>query len=288
VRPQAGARYLASATGADELVWLTDGAIDVEVEALPPGERFRVLIGGAEVEVRGTAFTVTARAAHLTGVTVARGRVDVRPETGAAIVLGAGQAWHPAIATAAPLAVARVPVPVPPPAPHRPVGSAVPSRVAAPRASAASPHDALAPPSPSLAPAGGAPRAPEELSYDRAWEALRANQFAQAAGGFARVLLLAPDSPLVEDASFWHAVALARGKRSAEALSAFRDFLDTYGRSARAGEASAMLGWILVDARDYDEAGRRFRAAVGDGNPAVARSARAGLDALAAHAAPRP
>jgi TolA-binding protein len=124
-------------------------------------------------------------------------------------------------------------------------------------------------------------RATEEVSYDQAWEAMRANDFARAANGFSRVLLLAPDGPLVEDASFWHAVALARAKRSAEALSAFRDFLDSYAGSVRAGEASAMLGWILVDARDYDEAARRFRAAAGDAQASVRDSAQAGLAALA-------
>lgn len=143
----------------------------------------------------------------------------------------------------------------------------------------AAPPSAASPPKP----ADDAARTPAELSYDQAWEALRANNFARAASGFSRVLLLAPDSPLVEDASFWHAVALARGKRSAEALSAFRDFLDSYATSARAGEASAMLGWILIDARDYDEAARRFRAAVGDASAAIRASAQAGLDALAQH-----
>jgi len=66
---------------------------------------------------------------------------------------------------------------------------------------------------------------------------------------YAGVRTLAPDSALVEDASFWRAVALARGKRIADALSAFREFLDGYARSARAGEASAALDWLLVDAR---------------------------------------
>jgi len=57
-----------------------------------------------------------------------------------------------------------------------------------------------------------------------------------------------------------------------------------HATSARAGQASAMLGWILSDARAYDEAARRFRAAVGDASPAVRSSAQAGFDALARHA----
>jgi len=306
VHPHPGARYLATASGPDEVVRLTDGAIDVEVEPLSPGERFRVVVGGAEIEVRGTAFTVIASDEHLLGVTVARGRVDVRPVIGAPAVLGAGQSWHAtlaavvapsspplsspsslpssspsvSVAPASPPHRAAVFVPAPPPVPaprarHAAVlASPHPAEQVTP--GEASPTSA----SPQAKPAGDTTRTPEELSYDQAWEALRANNFARAASGFSRVLLLAPDSPLVEDASFWHAVALARGKRSAEALSAFRDFLDTYARSARAGEANAMLGWILIDARAYDEAARRFRAAVGDASAAVRTSAQAGLDAL--------
>jgi hypothetical protein len=42
-----------------------------------------------------------------------------------------------------------------------------------------------------------------------------------------------------------------------------------------------MLGWLLIDARDFDQAARRFTAAAGDPSPAVRSSAGAGLDALA-------
>jgi hypothetical protein len=42
-----------------------------------------------------------------------------------------------------------------------------------------------------------------------------------------------------------------------------------------------MLGWLLIDARSYDEAAQRFAIAARDVNPAVRHSALAGLDALA-------
>jgi hypothetical protein len=60
------------------------------------------------------------------------------------------------------------------------------------------------------------------------------------------------------DAAFWTAVALARGGRSADAIAAFRNMLGGYPNSPRAGEASAMLGWLLVDAHQLDEAAKRF------------------------------
>jgi len=313
LRPHTGARYVVSSVGPDEVIRLSDGALDIEVEPLHAGERFRVMVGTAELEVRGTAFHVTASAERLVEVTVARGRVDLTPDRGAPSTLAAGQAWHADVAERAPSlrsspassaaierrdpepsAVHREPLAErrdrepserrEPPAARRDREPSAERREppAARRDREPSPS-AIAPAErrdrdPSPPPA---PRAAEELAYDDAWTALRTGDFARAAGGFARVVLLAPDSPLVEDASFWRAVALARGKRSAEAVSAFRDFLDGFARSPRAGEASAMLGWLLIDARALDEAARRFTAASADPDPKVRDSARAGLDALA-------
>lgn len=274
VRPHPGARYFLGSIGPDEIVRLGDGVIDVEVEPLHPGERFRVLVGAAELEVRGTAFTVTARDERLVEVAVARGRVDL---TSAAVSasLTAGQSWHAAVAVSPPPPPQSPPVHAPPPRPHR--------VAAAPHHGAESPPAVPAPvPPPAPAPVPPPPaRSSAEVSYDDAWMALRTGDFPHAASGFARVVLLAPDSPLAEDASFWRAVALARDKRKPEAISAFHDFLDGYARSARAGEASAMLGWLLVDTHAYDEAARRFAAATGDASAEVRGSAQAGLDALA-------
>jgi TolA-binding protein len=87
-------------------------------------------------------------------------------------------------------------------------------------------------------------------------------------------------SKVAEDASYWQSVALARAGQSAKAARAFESFLGAYPRSTRAGEASAMLGWILFDARDYQGAARRFRAAIQDPSARVRRSASDGLNAL--------
>ena len=93
------------------------------------------------------------------------------------------------------------------------------------------------------------------------------------------MLIVAPDAKLAEDAAFWYAVALARGRHGGQAITAFRDFLDAHPQSPRAGEASAMLGWLLLDAGERAEAARRFRAAADDASTAVRDSARSGLDA---------
>jgi TolA-binding protein len=336
VHPHPGARYAASSPSPDEVVQLTDGVIDVDVDPLRPGERFRVIVGDAELEVHGTTFTVSASDQHLTEVSVSRGRVDLRSRSSTPATLTAGESWRARPAAVVVEASPSQPVPQapsaslqrspasvrppspPPPPQARPLAIAPsPSPPRTPHAAPLRPHRGAGPamphdaePAVSSHPASSAPlmdaptaaersvaergaaergipargdggRTAEELSYDQAWDALRANNFGRAASGFGRVVLLAPDGPLVEDASFWRAVALARGQRSAEALSALRDFLDSYGASPRAGEVSAMLGWMLIDARAYDEAARRFATAVRDASPAVRRSAKAGLDALA-------
>jgi TolA-binding protein len=108
---------------------------------------------------------------------------------------------------------------------------------------------------------------------------MRAGDFTAASSAFVRASILDPEGPLAEDASYWYPVALARAKR-AEATIAFRDFLDRYPRSTHAHEASAMLGWLLVDASQRAEAERRFRFALDDARPDVRASARAGLTAL--------
>jgi TolA-binding protein len=140
------------------------------------------------------------------------------------------------------------------------------------------------PPAPVVIKQEPAARPPIELAYEDAWDAMRHGSFSRAALQFARVLALEPDGSLAEDAAFWRPVALARAKQRALAITAFRDLLDgRHVKSPHAGEASAMLGWLLIDDRKFDEATLRFRAAIDDASPAVRKSARAGLDAIARH-----
>jgi len=258
--PHAGAQFSAASDRPDELVYLVDGGIDVAVTPLEPGERFRVVTVDAEVEVHGTAFEVTAHDRRLASVRVHHGTVEVRALGGPARLLHAGDAWAPPPVNTA--------LAVPPSAPPPPAPAPAP---AAPRHIAAQPLSPRAAPPPA--------RSPQAIAYDDAWTALRANDFATASAAFARTTLLDPDGPLAEDASYWYPVALARAKRG-EAAGAFRDFLDRYPRSPHAGEASAMLGWLLVDAGERAEAERRFRAGLDAASEQVRASARAGLAAL--------
>ncbi|HET9992429.1 MAG TPA: tetratricopeptide repeat protein, partial [Kofleriaceae bacterium] len=214
------------------------------------GERFRVVVGTSEIEVRGTAFDVTADRDRLVDVHVLHGRVVVRPFGRDTVVLVAGGDWRDTPIVAAD--------PPPPPAPH-------------PRPSAVSP-----------------PAAPsqDQVAYVDAWTALRGAHFEDAAAQFAKALTAAPDGALADDARFWHAVALARGHAARPALAAFRELVDEHPGSTHAGEASAMLGWLLVDAKRLDEARERFAAATNDPSPKVRASAQAGMDALDSRAPP--
>jgi tetratricopeptide (TPR) repeat protein len=275
VRPLAGADYTATQRAPDEIVYLRDGAIDVEVAPLHAGERFRIVLEDAEVEVHGTRFVATAAAGKLVAVDVAHGIVEVRARGAGSVLLRVGESWRPPVVTPVITALpASRPAPPEPPPPVRTkrVVKAAPPTV--PPAPAEVTPPAVVPPTPKIE------RLPQERAYDEGWAAMRAGTFAEAAKDFARVQLLDPGGALAEDATYWYAVALARANDSAQAITAFGDFLDHYPKSRRAGEASAMLGWLLVGAQQPAEAERRFRAAVNDPAPAVRDSARAGLDAV--------
>ncbi|MFN0246736.1 MAG: FecR domain-containing protein [Kofleriaceae bacterium] len=310
ITAHAGARYT-STRAPDEVVTLHDGTIDVDVAPLHAGERFRVITADTEIEVRGTAFRVVAELGHVIRVEVAHGRVDVRPHDGGVVSLGAGQSWKSAVQTATPSArtglqalvptvESNEPTFVPPNEPKLATGARAKSPSSAARDADRPPkqdHDARTavdderaakgdadvPAKPDLTasrPASAPPTRPlDALAYDEGWAAMRGGDFEHAASAFARVTILEPDGALSEDASYWYAVALARAKRG-EAIAAFRDLLSRYPHSTHAGEANAMLGWLLVEAKQPAEAERRFRAAIDDPKPSVRDSARSGLAAL--------
>ncbi|HUS66366.1 MAG TPA: tetratricopeptide repeat protein, partial [Kofleriaceae bacterium] len=248
-----GARFLHASAQPDEVVRLVDGALTVEVDPLAAGERFRVVTGDAEVEVIGTAFDVVAEEDALRRVRVLHGRVAVRVTGAQEVVLTAGQSW-----AWTPPAPADVPGPAPaPPA----------ARMESMRRDAGTSRTAV--------------RGAAQQAYDDGWQAIRAGEFDRAAAAFERAMSAdGGRARVAEDAHYWRAVALARAGRAERAAAVFDSFIAAHPGSPRAGEVSAMLGWILYERGEHSAAALRFRAAVGDPSPRVRQSATQGLEAL--------
>lgn len=287
----------------DFVVHLSDGRVEVRVAALASDERFRVVTGDAEVEVRGTSFEVRAEGDRLREVGVQIGRAEVRVADQQVVVLAAGQHWTASAIARAELVPAVAPVPVPAPAPASaptpahapapvPAGPARTTRPAATssRAIATSPHaiatvaetpPAKASPPPPPRPAPSAPSAlPGELDFRAGWAALRANDAGTAAGKFETACTAALHTALGEDACFWAGAAAKRANDTAHARTALERFIASFPGSSRVGEASALLGWILLDAGDASGATSAFHRAEQDRVPRVRDSAAKGLAAL--------
>lgn len=272
VHAHTGATYTLASSSPDEIVRLRDGTVDIDVQPLQAGERFRVIVGVDEVEVHGTSFEVVADHDHLRAVRVVHGRVEVRHLGDPPTWLGRGETWAPHVETAA-----VTPAPQAPIAPAPIVPAPVPQHHPAPHHVEATPapvQEVAKPTPPPSAPD------PQEAAFNAGWHAMQSSDYKTAATAFARAVALDPDGALAEDAAFWHAVALARLGHDGEAEIALRSFLGDFRKSTRAGEASAMLGWLLVAKGELEEARERFNAAVGDPSPSVQKSAREGLKAL--------
>ncbi len=249
----------------DEIVRLREGTVAVEVTRLQPGERFRVVTGDGEVEVRGTAFEVTARGDRLDHVRVLHGRVEVRPAGRGAALLGAGDEWNVSSGSAA-------------------ESVKVPTRARERLASLARSDRVVAAP-PEQPPAD--PGSESERHFRAGWTALRSGDAAAAVLAFELGQRSPGATALKEDLDFWRAVALARAGRVGDARASLDEFLDRHAASPRAGEAAAMVGWLLLDAGDLDGAAARFTLAAGDHADQARRSGREGLQAVARRRATR-
>jgi TolA-binding protein len=132
------------------------------------------------------------------------------------------------------------------------------------------------------------PPSPAELAFSQGWQALRSDDYPGAAAAMRRASEAAPASALAADARYWEAIALARQGSDAKARLAMEEFLRRFPGSPRAGEVSAMLGWLLLDSHEWSAAERLFHAAESDRAPAVRESARKGLEITARQARHKP
>ena len=255
VRASAGSHFTLLSDAPDEIVRLVEGAITVSVTPLAPGERFRVVVGDAEVEVRGTAFEVAAHDDRLESVDVLHGAVEVRLEGRAPTLVPAGARWTRPLDDETPAAVR----------------TDATARAVRPRAPAPTEVEEPVTVESSWTAARG---------FEAGWSALHDGNPVAAAAAFGEVLDRAPSDPLAEDASFWRAVALSRAERTTQARAALELFVRTYPRSVRAPEASVMLGWMLLSSGETAAARAMFERGANDPTERVRASASRGLAAI--------
>lgn len=280
-----GARFVRSGPQPDEVVRLFDGVVAVEVSPLQVGERFRVVVGDGEVEVRGTAFEVRATNDHLVMVRVTHGRVEVHDAENRVSVLTAGDSWSPRVGStrSGTAESSSAPLPTLPPTVAPVASPAAKPLVALSTSSAAIVASADSRASPRLESRGGsnapplAPVArPEEVAFQEGVSLLRAGDAAGAASAFA---IVPASDALAEDARFFGAIALARSG-GASGAKALQSFLDTFPASPHRGEAAVALGWLLVASGDPAGAERAFRVGLGSSDERVRASGEEGLRRL--------
>ena len=247
-------RFDRAATGRVHRVRLHSGTVSLSVEPLDEDERLVVTTLDAEVEVRGTLFSVTARAGLLTSVEVIEGRVEVRRGQDARIV-AAGERWDGEVLVTgdggpdreeSPGDDAGATAAVPSVAPRSPraATAAIGSEpVAAPTApqDAESTADVSEPPAPPHE-EQNTPTEPSVASRDfaAALGELENGRYGQARAAFDRFRRDHGGDPRVEDADFLAIVALQRADRHAAAAQAARAYLRNHPKGARRAEARAI------------------------------------------------
>ena len=245
LRPSPGAVWSLRDERGDTRVLLDDGAVTLRVRKRRAGERFRVVLRDAEVEVRGTRFEVTARGGRLRAVRVEEGLVAVRRRGDAEFLLAAGSRFV-------------APEDAPLPAPRRAPPVTPPTGVA---------DVALrrAPPPPPAPDPGREFRA-GALAHVR-------GDHATAAAALGRFLATsAPNDPRREDARYVRVIALRAAGLEAEAAAEAWRYLRDFPAGLRCAETASWLARSLA-ARGDCEGAARAALRVPDGASEVTRSA---------------
>ncbi len=277
ITPVGMATYSVESAQPNEIVRLLEGTIKVKVDPLRSGERFRIMLGDADIEVKGTVFNVEAKNNALVDVRVFSGKVEVRRLTEVPLVLASRESW----------------------ASRRPSGDIDEKKVTvvkvAEAAPAAVPPNAISPRVSSL------PREPRNIErtpvaqkslssdqtplendvqrehFEKGWRALRAGRYSEAVEAFAQAAKLGQQTPMTEDVAFWHAVALKYSGQTDRAQAMLLDFTKVHPSSPHVNEASVILGWLLFDKGDYKQAGYFFNSAIDAPVPRIRDSAVKGL-----------
>jgi len=282
------------------LVRIDDGRVRVEVVAMQESERFIAQTSDAELETRRATLEMSVTKGRLESVDVAAGRAELRLSGAPSIFLSAGESWRPT-------RTAEVLTPLPPTTPSTPdiatdsttapmkTQEATPDGTRTPKAARIDPDRRSVAPAPAPKPvrieANSAPSVaptpapatgpnPGELEFRAGMAALRSGDAAAAATSFVAACNSARGDALAEDACFWVGAAANRAGQSSAAREALTRFVQKFPSSARVGEASALLGWLLYETGDLDTAETRFQRAATDRVPKVKASADKGLEAI--------
>ncbi len=299
-----GASYVHEQGWPNYRIRVDQGAVAIDVVAAGTQELFNAATDDGRVGTRFAKVVVTAEARRLTSVEVQRGLVEVR-YGGSTIILSAGQTWTPPVRTAdlihsdisAQPSVNSVPSTASsprvattdetsdvrphkasPPRPHRvPVAQSTTERDVRPQPPNAMPKAEEKPSQPAAAPSVAKPG---EVEFRAGIAALRTGDAVAATKSFTAACAAARYDALGEDACFWLGAAANRAGQVSTARDALVQFLAQFSGSARAGEAAALLGWLLYNAGELDAAESRFTDASKDRVPKVRESATRGLEAI--------
>ena len=217
--------------GPNEVYELVQGLAEFKVHHLAAQQRYRVLVGDDQVEVRGTRFQVVARQRHLESVRVFEGRVQVTT-AGRSLTLDAGQRWVSELPAEQSTNDAVVPPDAEPV--QTSVASSGPSRAEAPRATASV---KIPSPNPDLF----------DVAFSAALARLRSGD---AKGAVTELDTLRNtsgiDSGRKSDVLYWSGVASHRSGNDNVAEQRLRQLLSSQSNSWHAPEAALLLGEILL------------------------------------------
>jgi len=249
--------------GPNEVYELVQGLAEFSVKHLAPHQRYRVLVGDDQVEVRGTRFQVTAQQRLLQSVRVFEGQVQVT-RAGQSVLLEAGQKWVRELTTAE----STNPIP-----PQTHVDTEHSNTSAPPQST---------PRAPSSPVTGFAPNANLfDVAFKAALTRLRSGDAAGALADLDTLLnAQSIDAGRRADVLYWSAVASHRNGNDRVAEKRLRQFLGAQPTGWYAPDAALMLGEILVVSGQPRLAKPWLKRAAESGRPNTSNRARVLLDRI--------
>ena len=129
--------------------------------------------------------------------------------------------------------------------------------------------------------AGAAGEAAEKVSYQAAFDLLKAGQYDQATAAFQKHLATYPEGAYADNAQYWLGEAYYVNKAFADARTAFQRVLDKYPQSRKVPDALLKLGYCDYELKDIPAAKSALKQVTSKyPDSAAARPAQQRLDKL--------